>query len=135
MTEAGLKIISDAMETLGLNYGLAEYKVKSGEKVTYPYFVGEYEEIEPLNEDGMQETTFLLTGFARAEDGKEPWLELEQAKTKIRNYFNKVSGKTVIAEDGTTVAVFYSNSLIIPTGDAELKKIQINLDIKEWSVN
>lgn len=130
MTQAGLKIISEAMETLGLNYSLGEYKVESGEEVTYPYFVGEYEEIEPLNEDGMQETTFLLTGFSR-----DLWQTLEDAKAKIMNYFNKVSGKTVIAEDGTAVAVFYSNSLILPTGDAELKKIQINLNIKEWSVN
>lgn len=136
MTEAGLKVISDAMYALGLNYGFAEYRVKRGEEVTYPYFVGEYEEYEPLNEDGMQETAFMLTGFARAEEGgKGPWLELEQAKTKIKKYFPQDVGKTVIAEDGTAVAVFYSNSLIIPTGDEELKKIQINLDIKEWSVN
>ncbi len=129
MTEAGLKIISDAMEALGLNYGFCEYIVGDGEN-PYPYFVGEYEEIEPLNEDGMQETLFMLTGFSRGE-----WLALENAKAEIRNYFNKISGKTVIAKDGTAVAVFYSNSLVVPTGDAELKKMQINLDIREWSVN
>lgn len=130
MTQAGLKIISDAMETLGLNYGFGEYAVNSGEEVSYPYYVGEYEESEPFNEDGMQETLFMITGFSR-----DTWQALEEGKAKIRNYFNKVSGKTVIAEDGTAVAVFYSNSLIVPTGDAELKKIQINLDIREWSVN
>lgn len=130
MTQAALKLISDAMENLGLNYDFGEYKVESGEEVTYPYFVGEYEEIESLNEDGMQETTFLLTGFSR-----DLWQTLEDPKAKIKQYFNMVSGKTVIAEDGTAVAVFYSNSLIVPTGDNELKKIQINLDIKEWSVN
>ena len=130
MTQAGLKIISDAMESLGLNYGFGEYRVDSGEEVTYPYFVGEYEEIEPLNEDGMQETTFLLTGFSR-----DLWQTLEDAKAKIRKYFNKISGKVVIADDGSAVAIFYSNSFVVPTGDAELKKIQINLTIKEWSVN
>ena len=130
MTQAGLKIISDAMDALGLNYGFGEYKVNSGEEVAYPYFVGEYQEIEPLNEDGMQETTFLLTGFSR-----DLWQTLEDAKAKIRKYFNKISGKVVIADDGSAVAIFYSNSFVIPTGDAELKKIQINLDVKEWSVN
>jgi hypothetical protein len=130
MTEAGLKVISDGMNELGLNYGFGEYKVESGEEVTYPYFVGEFEEIEPLNEDGMQETTFLLTGFSR-----DLWQTLVDAKGKIQDYFNMVSGKTVIAEDGTAVAVFYSNSLVLPSGDAELKKIQINLDIREWRVN
>ena len=126
MTKAGLKIISDAMTELGLNYEFMEW---TSEPV-YPYFVGEYQETEPLNEDGMQESTFLLTGFTR-----ESWIALEDAKELIAAYFNKVSGKTAIADDGTAVAVFYSFSLNIPTGDAELKKMQINLSIKEWKVN
>ena len=40
-----------------------------------------------------------------------------------------------MAEDGSAVAIFYATSLVVPTGDAELKRIQINLDVKEWSVN
>ena len=126
MTEVGLKIISDAMDALELNYDFMEW---TGEPV-YPYFVGEYQEIAPMNEIGMQETTFLLTGFSR-----DSWIALENAKEAIREYFNKVGGKTVIANDGTAVAIFYANGFVIPTGDAELKKIQINLDVKEWSVS
>lgn len=126
MTTKGLNIISEAMEALGLNYAFMEWTGKP----KYPYFVGEYQEITPTNETGMQETTFLLTGFSR-----DSWLALEDAKESIRDYFNKVSGKTVIAEDGSAVAIFYANSFVLPTGDAELKKIQINLDVKEWSVN
>jgi len=126
MTTKGLNIISEAMEALGLNYAFAEWIGKP----KYPYFVGEYQEITPTNETGMQESTFLLTGFSR-----DSWLALENAKEAIRDYFNKVSGKTVIAEDGSAVAIFYANSFVLPTGDAELKKIQINLDVKEWSVN
>ncbi len=126
MSKEGLKIITDAMKALGLNYSFMEWNGKP----EYPYFVGEYQEIPSLNEDGLQESTFLLTGFSR-----ESWLALENAKEKIESYFNKVGGRTVIADSGSAVAVFYSNSLVIPTGDAELKKIQINLDIKEWKVN
>lgn len=129
MTIKGLKIISDAMEALGLKYGFGEYLLGEDEEAPEIYFVGEYQEIAPINEDGMQETTFLLTGFARGS-----WYALEHAKEAIKEYFNKVSGKTVIAEDGTAVAVFYANSFVVPTGDAELKKIQVNLDVKEWSV-
>ena len=129
MTKAGLNIISEAMEALGLNYGFAEYVVGEEEEAPETYFVGEYQEIAPINEDGMQESTFLITGFSRG-----TWLALENAKESIRDYFNKVSGKTVIAEDGSAVAIFYANSFVVPTGDAELKKIQINLDVKEWSV-
>lgn len=126
MTKAGLTIISKAMSELGLNYEFMEWT----SEVVYPYFVGEYQELEALHEDGMQEATFLLTGSTR-----ESWLALENAKEIIETYFNKVGGKTVIADDGTAVAVFYLSSLVVPTGDAELKKIQINLSIKEWSVN
>ena len=126
MTKAALKIISDAMESLGLNYDFMEWK---GEPA-YPYFIGEYQETPPVYENGLQESTFLLTGFTR-----DSWLALENAKELIQNYFNKVSGKTVITASGAAVAIFYSNSLVLPTGDAELKKIQINLDVKEWSVN
>lgn len=126
MTKAALQIISDGMKSLGLEYDFGEY---SGDPVVYPYFVGEYTETAPFTEDGLQETAFLLTGFSR-----ESWVALENAKEDIESYFNRVSGKTVIADNGSAVAVFYDNSLIVPTGDAELKRIQINLTIKEWKV-
>lgn len=127
MSKQILKVVSDAMTALNLEYGFGVY---SGDPVVYPYFVGEYTEEEPMNEDGLQESTFLLNGFSR-----DSWLTLENAKERIENYFHKVSGKTVMADNGSAVAVFYANALIVPTGDAELKRIQINLHCKEWSVN
>ena len=126
MSISVLKVINDSMKSLGINYEFGIWNSKA----VYPYFVGEYQETPPLYEDGMQETSFILTGYTRG-----TWLELEETKDKIKNHFNKVGGKTVITDNGSAVAVFYENSLVIPTGDAELKKIQINLDIKEWSVN
>jgi hypothetical protein len=127
MSKNLLKVVSDGMTELGLEYEFGEY---TKEPIVYPYFVGEYTETEPMTEDGLQETSVLLTGFSR---GK--WLTLENAKAKIENYFNKVYGKTVMVDDGSAVAVFYGNSLIVPTGDEELKKIQINLQCKEWKVS
>lgn len=127
MSKNLLKVVSDGMTELGLEYEFGEYTKK---RIVYPYFVGEYTETEPTTEDGLQETTFMLSGFSR---GK--WLTLENAKAKIENYFNKVYGKTVMVDDGSAVAVFYGNSLIVPTGDEELKKIQINLQCKEWKVS
>ena len=126
MSIEALKIISDSLKALGINY---EFGVWTSDP-KYPYFVGEYQEAPSLNEDGMQETTFLLTGFSRG-----TWLELENEKEKIAARFSKVGGKTVIADSGSAVAIFYENSMILPTGDAELKKIEINLTIKEWRVN
>ena len=126
MTKNALTIINKAMDTLGLEYGFVRYNKKP---VVYPYWVGEYQEEPPVSESGHSTSSFLLTGFHRG-----AWEDLETQKERIENYFNKVSGKTVMAEDGSAVAIFYSNSQIVPTGDAELKRIQINLDVHEWSV-
>lgn len=127
MSKNLLKVVSDGMTELGLEYEFGEY---TKEPIVYPYFVGEYTETEPTTEDCLQETTFMLYGLSR-----DKWLTLENAKAKIENYFNKVYGKTVMVDDGSAVAVFYGNSLIVPTGDEELKKIQINLQCKEWKVS
>lgn len=125
MTTDVLKLISDSMTAIGVDYAFAEWK---GE-IAYPYFVGEYQETPAMTEDGLQEADFILTGFTRGS-----WDDLETAKEKIENYFNKVSGKTAIASSGNAVAIFYANSLVVPTGDAELKRIEIHLDVKEWKV-
>lgn len=129
MSKAGLKIISDAMESLGLAYSFMRFDVAEGEDAPDTYFVGEYQEAAPMDESGLQETSFLLSGFSCGS-----WLALENAKEAISAYFSKVGGHTVIADDGSAVAIFYANSLVVPTEDAELKRIQINLDVKEWSV-
>ena len=127
MTKNVLKIIDEAMAALGIEYA---FGVNDADTVVYPYFVGEYQETEPYSESGLQESTFMLNGFSR-----DTWLTLEEAKAKIEKYFNKISGKIVMVDDGSAVAIFYANALIVPTGDAELKRIQINLHVKEWSVN
>jgi hypothetical protein len=126
MSKRVLKVVSDGMKSLGMEYGFGTY---AKQPVAYPYWVGEYTESETITEDGLQDGKFLLTGFHRG-----TWLELEDAKEKIENYYNQVSGKTVITDNGSAVAVFYGNSMIVPTGDAELKSIQVNLITKEWKV-
>lgn len=129
MTKDALKIISDTMTALGVEYDFGEYSGNVDGEIVYPYFVGEYTETEMSDESGLQESTFLLTGFSRGS-----WLELEDAKERIEKQFNRVSGKIGITDSGSAVAIFYAHSLIVPTGDAELKSIQINLSIKEWKV-
>lgn len=125
MTTDVMKLISDGMTALKLNYAFAEWK----DEIIYPYFVGEYQETPATTEDGLQETDFILTGFTRGE-----WADLEAAKEKIENYFYK-DGRTAIAPSGNAVAIFYGNSLVVPTGDAELERIEIHLEVKEWKVN
>jgi hypothetical protein len=122
-----LNLIGQGMEEMGLEYEFGTY---NGNPVKYPYWVGEYQEFEAITEDGLHESTFVLNGFSR-----DSWKTLELAKAKIENYFGRVSGKTAIVNNGSGVAVFYSDAMIVPTGDAELKRMQINLNVKEWKVN
>lgn len=126
MTENALKIIADDMSDIEIAYEFMTYEAP----IQYPYFVGEYQEIEPIDESGLSESLFILTGYTRS-----TWSELEVIKNKIAKLYDKITGKKVIAEDGSAVAIFYANSQVIRTVDAELKKIQINLNIKEWSVD
>ena len=128
MSKAVLKTIKDSMKEIGINYQFKKWK---GHPV-YPYFVGSYQEVPTPGEDGMQETSFILTGFARSDGSVDAVLQLEDAKEKIETYFD--TGKVVNA-DGSAVAIFYANTFgDLPTGDAELEKIEINLTIKEWRV-
>ena len=124
MSISALKFISEKLERLKIPYAFEEWTANEGPD---PYFVGEYNEVESTEreENGYQETTFILTGTGRK------WLGLEQAKEIIENNITE----TAILPNGNGIAVFYSNSFPVPTGDAELKRIQINLTIKEWRVN
>lgn len=123
MTQETLKFISDTLTDAGINYEFGQW---SGE-IVYPYFVGEYTESEPMTEDGLLQSTFMLSGFSRT-----TWLALEQAKETIEKLF---SNSVQILESGNGVCIFYAGALIIPENDPELKRIQINLTIKEWKVN
>ena len=130
MSKAVLKTIKESMKGIGINYQFKKWKGHP----EYPYFVGSYQEVPAANEDGMQETSFILAGFARSDGNVDGVLQLEEAKETIKNYFNK--GKVVTTDSGSVVAIFYANTFgDLPTGDAELEKIEINLTIKEWSVN
>lgn len=135
-----LQFITQFMEGLGIPYEFGTWTQSQNQTrsidpssgtwrengVSDPYFVGEYTETESYEreENGYQETTFLLTGTGTS------WINLERAKNIIKEHLPK----TAILEDHSGIAVFYGYSLPIPTGDAELKRIQINLTIKEWSV-
>lgn len=92
------------------------------------YWTWEYTESPSMTlmENGYQETSVILRGFTSGE-----WLRLEEGKEKIE----KACGRTAILQDGTGVAVSYDAAMVVPTGDAQLKSIKINLTIQEWKVN
>lgn len=117
-----LGFIDEQMEFLSVPYELGEWTGK----IRYPYFVGEITEEPPSSEDGAEEFTLLITGFNR---GK--YIDLETVKDKIKKHFDPIYGLRA-ETDGGSIAVFFDGSMYIPTGEAELKKIQINLKIKAW---
>ena len=124
MSKAVLKAVDDSMKEIGINYGFGEWT----STLVYPYFTGEYQEIESLSESGEEEKQFILNGFAR---GEGAFLALENAKEQIKEYLK--DGRLVSTEK-SVVAIFYANTLAnLPTGDAELKRIQINLTVKEMN--
>jgi len=124
MSIAALKYVSDLMQSLDIPYEFMRWNDRIPEDY---YFVGEYNELAMTTkeEDGRQDTTFILRGFTR-----KSWLLLEQAKAKIEAN----ATQTAILDDGTGIAVFYESGTVVPTGDAELKSIKINLNIEEWKV-
>ncbi len=117
-----LGIFAEEMNMLGVPY---EFMMWTSD-VQYPYFVGEYSETTPTTEDGYKASTILVTGTTRGS-----WLELQQYKELIENHFPSVFGLRKAAEDGTVV-FYYANAFPVDTGEADLKRIQINIDVKEW---
>lgn len=125
MTIEALNYIDKCMEELEIPYEFLEWK----SDITFPYFIGEYSEIESLSEDGKEEGTLIITGTT---DGD--FLDLETIKEKLKIYF-PYYGRTAILENGSGIAVFYSSSFPVPTGVQGLERIQINLNVTEWRVN
>lgn len=117
-----LKFINEQMETIGIPYEFGQWS----SAITYPYYVGEVTEEPTTTEDGLEESTVILTGFHR---GK--MIDLEKDKAKIKSHFSPTYGLRGDTDSGS-IAVFFDGSFYIPTGEADLKKIQINLKIKEW---
>lgn len=117
-----LKFINEQMSFLQIAYEFMEWT----QPVTGAYTVGEYSGVPTFNEDGSEESNFILTVTTR---GK--WIELEEIKDKIKKHFPSVFGLRGNTDSGS-IAVFFSDAFPVPTGEADLKRLQINLTIKEW---
>lgn len=125
--EEVLAFMNMELEKVGVPYEFLEWI----QPVTYPYFVGEYNEFEPTLESGECDKTFILTGFCR---GKDARLKLEEMRDKVESAFPALTGNVATLNSGSVVAIFYGSAFYVPTGEAELYKIQINLSIKLWKV-
>lgn len=123
-----LEYIKNGMESIGVPYEFMQYGSEISE--TEFYFSGEYNETGVLTEDGQEETNFILTGTGRCS-----FLDLENAKKKIKNLFPPIGGNRAILPGGAGVVIMYDSAFPLKSVDAEIKRIQINLTVKEWMVN
>lgn len=103
-----------------INY---ELELWTGE-LKFPYWVGEYQEIQYDYEQNMHEYDFTLTGTARYDR-----TQLEEDKKKIQKLF---ADYRTILDDGRSVAISYENSFMIPSQEEDIKREQIHLSIREW---
>ena len=117
-----LEFINNQMNMISVPY---EFGMWTSD-VSYPYFTGEISEEEPNTEDGFEQSILSITGWNRGS-----YLALEEIKEKIKKHFNPITGLCGRTDSGS-IAVFFSGAFFVPSGDENLKKIQINLTIKEW---
>lgn len=120
-----LRIIHEELARIGVPYEFMRWT----SKVSYPYFVGEISETEPMTGDGLREHTLLLDGFTRSN-----YIDLETIKEKIEKHFHPIYGLRRQTDSGYAV-FFYAGAFYVPTGEADLKRIQVTLKIKEWKVD
>lgn len=123
MTIKGLGYINSILESLGFPYEFGHWKT---EPVPRTYWTGEYTESEPMTEDGLEESSFLLVGTSN-----ESILKLEEVKNQVKQ--KTKYGMTDILDDGSGIAVSYGGSQFIPSVELGVFRLQITLNIKEWS--
>lgn len=118
-----LGIMQKQLTAIGIPY---EFMRWTSASTPSTHWIGEYVETPTDTEDGYKEGTFILTGTFTGS-----WLELETQRAKIEDHFPRIGGLRIHTDDGTVV-IFYANASHIDTGEANLKRIQINLEIKIW---
>jgi len=126
MTQEALAYINGRLKGVGIPYAFLEWE----DEIPETYFVGSYIETDSLTreENGKEDSVFILRGYSRAKD----WMEvLENAKKKIR----KALSVTDLLHDGSGIALFYENGEYISTLDADWHSIKININVQEWRVD
>ena len=112
-----LTTLKNEMEKLNIPYTFDEWD----SEIELPQFIGEISEVTNQNEDGKSEYSFILTGYATTYSYL--FDVAEQLKAKY---------KTSAIVDG--IVIKYDNATTIDNGTDDLKQIQINFNIKKWSV-
>ena len=124
MKESTTKYFSERMSAI-VQYAFGSWNGSAADEQSCYWLMSEYTELQnPVSyETGMRETSVILRGFTRGS-----LMLLEKDKEKIE----KSVPCTTVLDDGTGVAIMYDYGMIVPTGDADLKSMKVNLTIQEW---
>lgn len=124
MTIEGLAYINNLMNELSIPYEFMEWT----SKIPETYWIGEYQELESLNEDGVEECNFILMGNTNG-----TFLNLENVKELLKNTLG-CDGLTDIMDSGSGIAIMYGTAYPIPSVEFGVHRLEITLRIKEWKV-
>lgn len=116
-----LRVISDELEKLEINYDYIEYKTAP---YPYPYVVGEYYENNYIDEEHKSEGEILLTIWDRNKSNKN----IVDLNVKIKNHFRNF----ISIRNNTTIHISYSNSLPVIQEAENLRKQEVRLDVEYW---
>lgn len=114
-----LGFMAEQIEQLSIPYEFGEWT----EKVSYPYFVGSYDENEIRLEDGYTGGIFTLDGWSRGSK-----ILLVEISDKIKEKFKDLRA----VRNGTAFFITSPTSQMIPTGEEDLYRISITLTTNEW---
>lgn len=114
-----LGFINDKLSEINIPYEFGEWTAT----VTYPYFVGSFDETEFRYEDNYTAGTFTLDGWSR--DSK---ITLMQAADTIKKAFDDLQA---VVED-RTFFIRYGGAQSIPSGEEGLFRVSITLFTNEW---
>ena len=108
-----LKVINNEMQKLNIPYTFDAWD----KEIELPQFIGEISEVPTLNEDGLSEYSFILTGYA--------------VKIEVTNQLKQQYKPSKIVNG---IAIMYENTIPIDTDTDDLKRTQTTLKVKKWSV-
>ena len=114
-----LRVINNEMQKLNIPYTFDAWD----KEIDLPQFIGEISEVSTLNEDGLSEYSFILTGYAVKNDSDYLFEVTNQLKQEYK--------PSKIVDGG---AIMYENTIPIDTNIDNLKRTQTTLKIKKWSV-
>lgn len=123
MTVAGLGFLNECLTNLEIPYEFMEW---TSVPVPDTYWVGQYSEIQSVDEGGQIESDFILMGTT-----KKKYIELETVKEQIRQEFPDY-GLTDILSNGWGIAVMFDTAYPVPSVEEGIHRMQITLKVKEW---